>query len=179
MQQAVSSTFKSAEHDPLAEANDLDALGTFLKSWDVPDEEILRTKTLLVSRTFLAVPREDYSDSSAAPVNMVPGEFVPVESLDETLAAKEKTLEGKTAGLEPWPFRATGFRPQADSSRHSCQPGTRILYLVFWQGENQMLHRLGAMLYAPGCRFYVLRACQRFVSRRQIVRDRMQVVREV
>ena len=45
--------FKSAEHDPLAEADDLDALGTFLKSWDVPDEEILITKTLLVSRTFL------------------------------------------------------------------------------------------------------------------------------
>ena len=52
MQQCVSNTFKSPEHDLLAEADDLDALGTFLKSWDVPDEEALRTKTLLLSRTF-------------------------------------------------------------------------------------------------------------------------------
>ena len=51
-QQGVSNTFKSPEHDPLAEADDLDALVKFLKSWDVPDEEILRTKTLLVTRTF-------------------------------------------------------------------------------------------------------------------------------
>ena len=32
IQQAVSKTFKSAEHDPLAEADDLDALGTFSKT---------------------------------------------------------------------------------------------------------------------------------------------------
>ena len=75
MQRAVSMTFKSAEHDPSAEADGLDALGTFLKSWDVADEEILRTKTLLLSRTFSDVPREDYSDSAAALVNLVPGEF--------------------------------------------------------------------------------------------------------
>ena len=95
VQQGVSKTFKSAEHDPLAEADDLDALGTFLKSWDIPDEEILRTKTHLVSRTFLDVSGEDYSDSAAAPVDLVPGEFVPDESLDEALAAEEKLLKEK------------------------------------------------------------------------------------
>ena len=95
MHHTVSMTFKSAEHDPLAEADDLDALGTFFKSWDVADEEILRTKTLLVSRTFLDVPREDCSDSAAAPVNLIPGEFMPDESLDETLAAKEKLSKEK------------------------------------------------------------------------------------
>ena len=91
MQQAVSKTLKSVEHDPLAEADDLDAFGTFLKSCDIHDEEVLRTKTLLGSRTFLDVPRVDYSDSAAAPVNMVPGEFVPDESLDDTLIAKENS----------------------------------------------------------------------------------------
>ena len=55
MRQSVSSTFKSTDLDPLAEADDIDALGVFLKSWDVPDNEILRTKTLLVSRTFTDV----------------------------------------------------------------------------------------------------------------------------
>ena len=46
MQRAVSTTFGSADHDPLAEADDLDGLGVFLKSSGVSDDEILRTKTL-------------------------------------------------------------------------------------------------------------------------------------
>ena len=92
MQHAVSITFKSIEHDPLAEADDLDALGTFLKSWDVTDDEVLRTKTLLVSRTFMNVQREDIPDSPAGHVDSVPGEFMPDESLDE---AKEKLTKEK------------------------------------------------------------------------------------
>ena len=47
MQQAVSATFKSVDHDPLAEGDDIDLLGQFLKSWTVQDNEILRTKRLL------------------------------------------------------------------------------------------------------------------------------------
>ena len=67
MQQAVSKTFKSAEHDPLAEADDLGALGTF------KSPGMFLTKTPLVSRTFLDVPREEFPDSAAAPVDLVPG----------------------------------------------------------------------------------------------------------
>ena len=48
MQKAVSQTFASSDLDPLAEADDIDGLGNFLKSWDVPDQEVLRVKTLLV-----------------------------------------------------------------------------------------------------------------------------------
>ena len=39
MGNAVSMTFKSTQHDPLAEADDLDAMSMFLKSWDVTDEK--------------------------------------------------------------------------------------------------------------------------------------------
>ena len=62
MQKAVSSTFGSADHDPLAEADDLDSLGVFLNSSEVSEEEVLRTKTLLVSRTFTDVHRDVASD---------------------------------------------------------------------------------------------------------------------
>ena len=48
MQKAVSQTFASSDLNPLAEADDIDGLGNFLKSWDVPDQEVLRVKTLLV-----------------------------------------------------------------------------------------------------------------------------------
>ena len=58
MQKAVSTTFGSADHDPLAEADDLDALGVFLNSSEVSEEEVLRTKTLLASQTFTDVHRD-------------------------------------------------------------------------------------------------------------------------
>ena len=53
MQKAVSQTFASSDLNPLAEADDIDGLGNFLKSWDVPDQEVLRVKMLLVTYTFL------------------------------------------------------------------------------------------------------------------------------
>ena len=42
MQTAVAMTSKNPEPDPLGEADDIDALGEFLKSWDVPEKEVLR-----------------------------------------------------------------------------------------------------------------------------------------
>ena len=52
MQKPVSHSFTSADLDPLGESDEIDALGNFLKSWDVPEKGISRIKTLLVSRIF-------------------------------------------------------------------------------------------------------------------------------
>ena len=122
MQKTVSKTFQSTEHDPLAEADDLHALGTFLKSCDISDEEILRTKTLLVSRTFLDVPREDYSDSAAATVNLIPGEHIADESLDETLAARVKSRRrsnksGTVAVQSYWVATTSRLVPTSEPTR--------------------------------------------------------------
>ena len=95
MQQAVSSTFRSADHDPLAEAADIEWLGHFMKSWDVQDEEVLRTKTLLVSRTFTDVPREDPSEVPAGDVELFPGELLADDILDETVAMKKKVAKDR------------------------------------------------------------------------------------
>ena len=52
MQFAVAATFTNPEPDPLAEADDIDALGEFLKNWDVTDKDVLCSKKILTSRTF-------------------------------------------------------------------------------------------------------------------------------
>ena len=67
MQKAVSQSFTSSDLDPLAEADDIDALGVFLKSWEVPDQEILRVKTLMVNRAFTDVQRDDYHRGFSVP----------------------------------------------------------------------------------------------------------------
>ena len=65
MQQAVSATFKSADHDPLAEGDQNGLLGQFLKSWNVQDDE------MLVSRTFTDVQREGPSEVPVVEVELV------------------------------------------------------------------------------------------------------------
>ena len=72
MQRAVSQSFMSPEPDPLAEADDIDGLGNFLKSWEVPDQEVLRVKTLLVSRTFTDVARDDTPEVPTVQFELAP-----------------------------------------------------------------------------------------------------------
>ena len=103
MQHAVSATFRSADHDPLAKGDDIDLLGQFLKSWNVQDDEILRTKRLLVSRTFTDVQREDPSDIPGLDVELVADDLVPDDMLDESAATKKKTLP-EAANMESWSF---------------------------------------------------------------------------
>ena len=95
MQQAVSQSFTSPEVDPLAEADDIDGLGNFLKSWEVPDQEVLRVKTLLASRTFTDVVRDDSPDVPVVQFDLAPEELAPDENLDEELSMKKKASEEK------------------------------------------------------------------------------------
>ena len=82
VQKAASQSFTSSDLDPLGEADDIDALGNFLKSWDVPDKEILRVKTLLVSRTFTDVQRDDTMEAPSAQVELDSGELAPDDDLE-------------------------------------------------------------------------------------------------
>ena len=47
MQTAVASTFKISEPDQLAEADDIDSLADFLRSWDAPEESIRKSLKIL------------------------------------------------------------------------------------------------------------------------------------
>ena len=104
------------------------------------------------------------------PVDLVPGDFVPDESLDGALAAKEKLLKEKQQVWNRGQFRATGFRPQADSCRYSSEPGTRILtYRILARRRIRVLHQIGPMFYAPWRRLYVLRIRRLLISRFQLL----------
>ena len=124
MQKSVSSTFKSTDLDPLAEADDVDALGVFLKSWEVPDKEILR-KILLVSRTFSDVQRDDFSEVLVGDVELVPGELLPEDDLDEALAIKKKVEKEKqqTWNRDRSELLGTDHKQTRGALRAELEPG--------------------------------------------------------
>ena len=95
MQKAVSQTFASSDLDPVAEADDIDGLGNFLKSWDVPDQEVLRVKTLLVTRSSSDVLRDYSPDVPATQFELRTDEFAPDESLEQELLLKRKASKEK------------------------------------------------------------------------------------
>ena len=59
MQAAVAMTFRNSEFDQLAEADDIDALADFLKSWDVPQDSIRKSQEILFLRSYADLERPD------------------------------------------------------------------------------------------------------------------------
>ena len=146
MQKAVSTTFGSADHDPLAEADDLDGLGVFLKSSGVSDDEILPTKTLLVSRTFTDVHQDVAADVPVEAIEQEPVELVQDASLDESLAMKKKTAKEKQ---QVWNrSRSELLGSDHKITRASIRAGSRVLHLVFWQKGYQGLALSWSLLHA-------------------------------
>ena len=81
---STESCITSPEFDPLAEADDIDGLGHFLKS--CPDQEVLRVKKLLVCRTFTDVVRDDTPEVPTVQLGLAPEELAPDKELDERLS---------------------------------------------------------------------------------------------
>ena len=150
MQKAVSSTFGSADHDPLAEADDLDALGVFLNSSEVSEEEVHRTKTLLASRTFTDVHREAASDDPVVAIDQEPVELLQDASLDESLAMKKKSAKEKQ---QVWnrsrsELLGSDHKTTRATIRDQLEPG----YYISYSGKKaiKVLHRLGHCFMLPG-----------------------------
>ena len=149
MQKAVSSTFGSADRDPLAEADDLDALGVFLNSSEVSEEEVHRTKTLLASRTFTVVHRDVASDVLVDAVDQEPVDLLQDASLDESLAMKKKTAKEKQ---QVWNrSRSELLGSDHKTTRASIRDQLETGYYISYSGKKaiKVLHRLGHCFMLP------------------------------
>ena len=78
-----------------AEADDIDALGIFLESWEVPVQEVLRVKKLLASRTCTDVVRDSTPEVPTIQLELAQEELVPDEDLDERLSMMKKASTEK------------------------------------------------------------------------------------
>ena len=139
MQESVATTFKNPEPDPLGEADDIDALGEFLKTWDVPEKEVLRSKKILTSRTFSDVERRDPSGAPSGDVELVPGEILVDDEID---VEQQSWNRGRTELL--------GYGSQADQSCNWLGTGAWILYFEFQKEGDQGITPFGPMLHVTG-----------------------------
>ena len=150
MQKAVSSTFGSADHDPLAEADDLDALGVFLNSSEVSEEEVHRTKTLLASRTFTDVHRDAASDDPVDALDQESVELLQDASLDESLAMKKKSAKEKQ---QVWNrSRSELLGSDHKTTRATIRDQLETGYYISYSGKKaiKVLHCLGHCFMLPG-----------------------------
>ena len=128
----------------------------FLNSSEVSEEEVLRTTTLLVSRTFTDVRRDVASDVLVDAVEQEPVELLQAESLDESLAMRKKTAKEKQ---QVWnrsrsELLGSDHKITRASIRDQLEPG----YYISYSGKKaiKVLHRLGHCFMLPGGRLYVI-----------------------
>ena len=151
MQKAVSSTFGSADHDPLAETDDLDAMGVFSshrafprmisfaekRSWS-PGHLPMSFEMLL--RMFLS--------TQSCKSQLV--ELFQDESLDESLAMKKKTAKEKqqVSNRSRSELLGSDHKTTRASLRDQLDPG----YYISYSGQKaiKVLHCLGHCFMLPG-----------------------------
>ena len=148
MQKAVSQSFTSSDLDPLAEADDIDALGVFLKSWEVPDQEILRVKTLLVDRSFTDEQRDDTTEVLGSEVELAPDELIPDEDLDEKVLKKASKEKQQVWNRGRSKLLGDDHKQTRILLRAGLEPG----YYMSFSGKKaiKVLHRLGQCYMLPG-----------------------------
>ena len=147
-------------------------------SWDVPDQEVLRVKTLLVTRTFSDALRDDSPDIPAIQFELHPEEFAPDESLEEELLLKREAFQREAAGLEHWSLRTTGRGPQTDQDSSPCRTCTRVHFFQLGQESNQSIAYVGEVLHDPWSRLRVLPARGIQLSECRFIWYGLQVVRK-
>ena len=77
------------EPDQLAEADDIDSLVDFLRSWDVPKESIRKSLKILCLRSYAELERSGSSEPSPVDCDLVPGELA-LDILDEEAEVRKK-----------------------------------------------------------------------------------------
>ena len=96
MQTAVASTFRSSETDQLAEADDIDSLADFLRSWDVPEESIRKSQKILCLRSYADLERSEPSELVPVDCDLTPGELA-LDNLDEVAESQLQVVEKKNS----------------------------------------------------------------------------------
>ena len=129
-----------------------------MKSWEVADKEVLRSKTLLVSRTFAGVEREVPSGAPVGDVDLAPGEILPDDELDEGLAMKKQwprksNRPGIVIAQNYWAWVTN--KPE----QHSERNWNGDFHLDFWQQIYQSIAQIRAMLCVAWGRLHVLCVC--------------------
>ena len=149
MQSAIAATFRDPDSDQLAEAGDIDDRSDFLRTWEVPEKSILRTKKILCSRTVSDLERVISLEPSTLDSELAAGEIV-LDDIDEE-AAMKKILDKQT--------QQSGNRERSEllgsdhkQARAEIRSNLREGYYISHSGKKaiRVLHYLGRCYMLPG-----------------------------
>ena len=149
MQTAVALTFRNSEPDQLAEADDIDSLGDFLRTWEVPEESIRRSQKILCLRSYAELERSDSLKPVPVDFDLVPGELA-LDNLDEEAElrnklSKEKQQSGNRGRSE---LLGSDHKQARSEIRSKLQEG----YYISHSGKKaiRVVHCLGRCYMLPG-----------------------------
>ena len=149
MQIAVASTFKNSEPDQLAEADDIDSLADFLRSWVVPEESVRKSLKILCLRSYADLERPASVEPIPADCDVVPCELS-LDELDEKAEVQKKlSKEKQQAGNRGRSELLGSDHKQARSEiRSQLQQG----YYISYSGKKaiRVVHCLGRCYMLPG-----------------------------
>ena len=149
MQSAIAATFRNPDADQLGEADDIDDLGDFLTTWEVPEQSILRTKKILWSRTFSDLERVISLEPSTVDVELAAGEIV-LDDIDEEAAVKKNLARQKqqSGNRERSELLGSDDKQTGAEIRSNLQEG----YYISHSGKKsfRVLHFLGRCCMLPG-----------------------------
>ena len=149
MQTAVASTFRNSEPDQLAEADDIDSLADFLRSWDVPEESIRKSLKILCLRSYAELERSDSPEPIPVDCDLVPGELAP-DNLDEEAEVRKKlSKEKQQAGNRG---RSEILGSDHKQARFEIRSQLQDGYYISHSGKKaiQVVHCLGRCYMLPG-----------------------------
>ena len=149
MQLAVASSFMSPEPDQLAEADDIDALADFLRSWDVPEESIQKSQKVLCLRTYADIDRSEPLVPAPADLDLVPGELALVDP-DEAADSNYKLMKEKqqSGNRNRSQLLGSDHKQARSVLRSKLQEG----YYISHSGKKaiRVVHCLGRCYMLPG-----------------------------
>ena len=149
MQSAIAATFRNPDADQLGEADDIDDVGDFLMSWEVPEKSILRTKKMLCSRTYSDLERIISLEPSTVDVELAAGEIV-LDDIDEEAAMKNNLAKQKqqSGNRERSELLGSDHKQARAEIRSNLQEG----YYISHSGKKaiRVLHFLGRCYMLPG-----------------------------
>ena len=149
MQIAVASTFKNSEPDQLAEADDIDSLADFLRSWDVPEESIRKSLKILCLRSYADLERSDSVEPIPADCDLVPDELA-LDNLDEEAEARKKLSKEKQQAGNRGRSELLG----SDHKQARCEIRSQVQegYYISHSGKKaiRVVHCLGRCYMLPG-----------------------------
>ena len=142
MQSAIAATFRDPDSDQLAEAGDIDDLADFLRTWEVPEKSILRTKKILCSRTFSDLESVISPEPSTVDSELAAGEIV-LDDIDEELATKKMLAKRKQQSGNRERSELLGSDPK--QTRAEIRSNLREGYYISHSGKKaiRVSHYLG------------------------------------